>query len=291
MNNTLKLFFCGLIFANTAFAESGPIANPVPGGIVMVSLGDSTTAKPQVFYNDRKVMVVERNKQWQAIIGLPLEATPGLHLLNVSRDQADQQVIPFEVQDKSYQTQYITLADQRKVDPSEEDLARIEKESGEIMSALRAWSDVEKVDLSFQLPADGPLNKNFGLRRFFNQQPRKPHSGLDISASRGTPIKSPAAGKVVQTGEYFFNGNSVFIDHGQGLITMYCHLERIDVKPGQILDKGTVIGAVGSTGRATGPHLHWAVSLNDARVDPLLFFPQFNPLAEGQGKKLSMGGD
>ncbi|VAW79063.1 Peptidase, M23/M37 family, partial [hydrothermal vent metagenome] len=133
-------------------------------------------------------------------------------------------------------------------------------------------------NLRFVLPVHGPVSSPFGLRRYFNEQPRKPHSGLDLAAAEGTPIRAPAAGHISGTGDYFFNGNTVFIDHGQGLVTMYCHMSRIDVKPGQQVAAGETIGAVGQTGRVTGPHLHWGVSLNDARINPMLFLDEAPPV-------------
>jgi len=106
---------------------------------------------------------------------------------------------------------------------------------------------------------------------------RNPHAGLDFAVPAGTPIKTPAAGKVILIGNYFFNGNTVFVDHGQGFISMFCHMSKIDAKLGQQLARGDVVGQVGSTGRATGPHMHWNVSLNDARVDPAIFIGAFQP--------------
>ena len=152
-------------------------------------------------------------------------------------------------------------------------MERITRESKQIKSALRHWSQQDDVALAFEKPVEGPTSSPFGLRRFFNEQARNPHSGLDIAAPEGTPIRAPAPGTVIETGDFFFNGNTELLDHGQGLVTMYCHMNKIDVTPGQNVDSGEVLGEVGMTGRVTGPHLHWGVSLNDARIDPLLFLP------------------
>jgi murein DD-endopeptidase MepM/ murein hydrolase activator NlpD len=163
-------------------------------------------------------------------------------------------------------------------------MERITRESEQIKQALRHWSPEENVVIEFHKPVTGPTSSPFGLRRFFNEQARKPHSGLDIAAPEGTPIQSPAPGTVLDTGDFFFNGNTVLLDHGQGLVTMYCHMSKIDVAPGQTVNTGDKLGEIGMTGRVTGPHLHWGVSLNDARIDPLLFLPEAVP-ATGTSKE------
>ena len=157
------------------------------------------------------------------------------------------------------------------VNPEKRDMDRIIREKDRIGKALTHWSEKDEVPLLFRSPVDGVRSSSFGLRRFFNKQPRKPHSGMDIAAPEGATIVAPAPGRVIETGDFFFNGNTVFVDHGQGLITMYCHMQTIDVKPGQAVKAGELLGKVGMTGRVTGPHLHWGVSLNNARVDPALF--------------------
>jgi len=179
-----------------------------------------------------------------------------------------------EVQAKAYETQYLTIENTRQVNPDPADLERIDAERQRIEAALAGWRQADPLRQPFQLPVDGRRSSSFGSRRFFNGQPRRPHSGMDIAADEGTPIRSPAEGLVVEIGDYFFNGNTVFLDHGQGLVTMYCHLSRVEVRPGQALAAGEVLGRVGSTGRVTGPHLHWSVSLNRVMVDPALLLPE-----------------
>jgi murein DD-endopeptidase MepM/ murein hydrolase activator NlpD len=180
--------------------------------------------------------------------------------------------VQFEVKDKAYATQSLTV-EARKVNPLPEDLKRIESETERVQRALTTWRDSADVTLAFIAPIDGERSDSYGMRRIFNGEARKPHSGMDIPAPAGTAIRAPAAGIVLDAGEFFFNGNTVLIDHGQGLVTMYCHLSRIDVAAGQQIAAGATIGLVGATGRVTGPHLHFGVALNGAMVDPALFLP------------------
>ncbi len=253
---------------------------PVPGGIATIRLPDDVDPAT-VRYRERRVLVTRQDDRAIAVVGLALGAKTGTHYL-VARTHSDKPLkLSFQVSDKAYETQHITIKDKRKVNPEKRDLERIGREQKQIKAALRNWSDTDTVSLEFLKPVDGPTSSPFGLRRFFNEQPRKPHSGLDIAAPEGAPIRAPAPGTIINTGDYFFNGNTVFIDHGQGLVTMYCHMSRIDVETGQRVAAGEVIGAVGMTGRVTGPHLHWGVSLNDSRVDPLLFMTETETAATG----------
>lgn len=264
-----RLILLAACFAGAASGEA-PRESYVPGGVAIVPLGAHKEA-PAAFYDGTRVLVMREGERWRAIVGIPLEAAPGQHSVEMRHAERESTRLVFSVAEKEYPEQRITLADETKVTPPPETLERIEREQQEMRGYYAHWTPRDEVPLRFAWPVSGPLSSPFGLRRFFNDQPRAPHSGLDIAAPEGASVVAPAGGTVIATGDYYFNGNSVFIDHGQGLITMYCHLSRIDVKAGDELATGDLIGAVGKTGRATGPHLHWSVSLNAARVDPLLF--------------------
>lgn len=264
-----------LLITHTALAVELPMQQSVPGGVAILPITHATDEQPpQASYNDKPVMVIKNQQQWYAVVGIPLDAAPGQQQITVTLPDSSSATQPFTISDRAYETQRLTIKDTRKVEPNDQDMLRITQEKEQSSKALAHWNDALLTQsLQLELPVEGRLSSAFGLRRFFNDQPRAPHSGLDIAAPEGTPIKAPAAGRVILTGDFFFNGNSLYLDHGQGFVTMYCHMSRIDVKEGQELKQGEIIGAVGMTGRATGPHLHWGVSLNDARVNPSLFVP------------------
>ncbi len=279
----LCLLFIGFFGTKSLAAEVGtalvtqrlPHTAAVPGGVVILDIGPASDPAPEVYYRKKRVMVVQNNGQWQAVVGISLTAKPGQHQIQIKGQSTP---LPFQVNAKQYPEQYLTIKNKRKVNPNKTDMKRIQSERGRINAALRHWEPQAEIETHFSLPLKGRFSSPFGLRRFFNKQPRKPHSGIDIAAPKGTPIHAPAAGKIIERGEFFFNGKSVFIEHGQGLVTLYAHMSRIDVEPGQRVSRGEIIGAVGQTGRATGPHLHWGVSLNNARVDPALFFDDLKSL-------------
>ena len=254
----------------TAPAHALPRHDPVPGGVAVIALPAGFDAQGEARFAGRPVLTVQAADGWRAIVGLPLGQTPGPAAVHVRLADGRTQNVGFKVLGREYPVQRLTITDQDKVTPSPESLKRIEREQVEILAAFRHRS-VGAPLLAFAMPAAGPLSSNFGLKRVINGQPRSPHSGIDIAAPAGAPITAPAPGRVLRVGDYFFTGNTVFVDHGQGLVTLYCHLSRVAVREGQVLETGDAIGNVGSTGRATGPHLHWALSLNDARVDPRLF--------------------
>jgi len=252
-----------------ASARDWPQESRVPGGIAYVEIPGGATP-PVATVDGYRAAVVRRDDRWIAVVGIPLAATLGEHKVRVDGSQGRVDV-PFSVADKHYRTQHLTIKNQRQVEPNADDLRRIEAETARSDAALSKFTTAGTAAFQLLQPVAGVPSDSYGSRRYFNNQPRKPHSGMDIAAAKGTPIRAPAAGTVVESGDFFFNGNTLFIDHGYGLVTMYCHLDTIKVKTGQHVASGEIIGTVGSTGRVTGPHLHWGVALNRAMVDPALF--------------------
>jgi murein DD-endopeptidase MepM/ murein hydrolase activator NlpD len=259
------------LLAPAATAADLPRESRVPGGVALIDLGEAEASPGKVTFNGYGAPVLRAGSGWVAVVGIPLDAAPGPQSAQLQPAEGKARALEFEVTDKRYEEQRLNVSNKRHVDPSPEDLERIERESRRVEAALGHYSADRVPDLAMRTPVPGPRSSSFGLRRFFNDQPRKPHSGMDIAAPTGTPVLNPAPGRVLDTGDFFFNGNTVFVDHGEGVVTMYCHLSRIDVKPGDDVATGAVLGAVGATGRVTGPHLHWSIAVNRAMVDPALF--------------------
>lgn len=223
-------------------------------------------------WGEHDVPFVRRGDAWVTAIGVDLDAEPGEHdadiVLEFDDGSRQQRTTTLDVRAVSFPTTELTV-EPRYVELSPQDQARAARESGEIaevygtLTPAPYWSD------PFVVPVPGETGgRNFGHRRVFNGQPRAPHSGADLRAPTGTPIRASNRGRVTLAKNLFFSGNAVFVDHGLGVHSMYLHLSEIRVEPGEIVERGQVVGLAGATGRVTGPHLHWGARVLDARVDP-----------------------
>lgn len=282
----ILLLLTGLLSFGTLYAKL-PKEERVPGGVALVPLEIKDTEPPKVSLKGRQVAVVKnpsksaaKENPWIAIVGIPIKQLPGIVELTIEGKTTTQQV--FNITQQHYPTEYLTI---KPTAPStkppteadrlaEEKLAqRLAEERKILHAAYQSWDATQPATFQLAWPLKGRISGLYGARRVINDKPRQPHTGLDIAAPKGTPVKSSGKGKVINTGNYFFTGKTVVVDHGLGFKTIYCHLDQIKAKEGDQLKKGQILGTVGKTGRATGPHLHFGVSLNDQRVSPQLFLP------------------
>ena len=214
----------------------------------------------------------DRSGRWDALLGIDMRQDPGEYEVSVCLGKAEDPATrnltsPIRILPQTFGEERLTLPDS-KVHLSKENLERVKKERVQISSLWPAETPERLWEGPFLLPVEGRRGSPFGLKRWINGEPRSSHSGMDIKAPEGKPVQAANNGRVVLVGDFFFAGRAVFVDHGQGVYTMYFHLSQIDVEEGQKVAKGEVLGLVGMTGRATGPHLHWGVRLGGARVDP-----------------------
>jgi len=258
-----------LLMGISAAALSEPDHSPWPGGVGVIRIAGDT--RPEVMVNDKPALVLQSNGEWTAIIGIPLDHDSASPLMaTVTRPGTEPEQVAIDIRAADYRVQRLTV-DRKYVEPDKSSLDRIFTERKIIDKALTNWRADDLDDVMLRSPVPGTRSSSFGSRRIFNDQPRSPHKGMDISATSGTPILAPLDGVVSATGNFYFNGNTVILDHGQGYISLFCHLSEIDVESGQQIAVGALLGKVGATGRVTGAHLHFATYLNGTAVDPALF--------------------
>ena len=206
-----------------------------------------------------KYLTVEINESLYKLIPLPFEKQNDSIYVDGEKININQ---------KDFGESRITIENNSMVNLSKEDSDRAFKESKIIQKALNNYSKFLVPDLNFINPVEGIISSRYGKKRYINGEPRSPHLSLDIAAAEGTKIVSPSRGKVILVGDFFYAGNYIVIDHGFGLISSYSHLSSVLVDENELIEKGQKIGEVGSTGRVTGPHLHWTVYLNKVRINP-----------------------
>ena len=266
---SLLLLLPSLLLAFPALPAPDAAAD-APGRVARVRVGRADPP-PRAYLDGRRLMVRRERGEWVALVGIPLSAKAGTTLpVEVTYGDGRLEVRPVAVLDKKYLTQHLSvLADQADLPP--EQLARYEQEREHLAQVLRTFTEPGPAGLDMRQPVSGRRSGTFGLRRVINGAERNPHNGMDIAAPTGTPVAAARAGRVIDIGEYLFLGRTLVLDHGQGLLTLYCHLNAVHATPGEAVAAGATIGEVGTTGRVTGPHLHFSVYLNAASVDPAIF--------------------
>ncbi len=258
-----------------------------PGELVLLTIVSDvalSTLEVRAFDRTERVQALPptptRPHAWISVIGIDLDVRAGAHIVSVSVGRgADttmtQHTLP--VTARTFATRRLTV-DPDFVNPPASEAARIKRETAAIAAA---WQNAVRPDpvpfLSFVAPVPHKANSAFGKRSVFNGEVRNAHSGADFLSPAGTAIKSPAPGKVVLAEELYFSGGTVVVDHGLGIVSLFAHMSKIVATPGADVTQGEVLGLVGSTGRVTGPHLHWTVRVNGARVDPLSLLALMRP--------------
>ena len=261
-----------LLILSSSVIQALPEQALVPGGIALLQLPDYKQ-DTKVYFKNKRIAVFPYENTWIAMAGIGLSTKPGDYEFSIRRADGLNLNTKVTVNYKKYEEQHLTIKNKRKVNPDKNDSKRIATESKRKKKAKKLYSD-SSPDVDFIWPVTGRISSIFGLRRFFNEQERRPHSGLDIAAKEGTPIKATADGTVIDSGDFFFSGNMIYLDHGQGIISLYAHLSKLNVKPGDTVKQGDIIGEVGQTGRVTGPHLHFAIIANQALIDPVFMLPK-----------------
>ena len=245
----LSFLFAALVYSTN---QGSAVEIKIPNGSAVV-------------WQNKTVPTFRSGDSWVTILGVDLDTKPGEHHAKIVGGDGE---VTINVLAKKYPTEKVSV-DDRFVNLSKADLERSARETKEVGAIYQRITTGIVPDEAFSIPIQGDTSgTNFGERRVFNGQPRAPHSGADLKASTGTPVHATNRGRVVLAKNLFFTGNTVIVDHGLGIYSLYAHLSQIDVKDGEVVNNGQVVGLAGATGRVTAPHLHWGMRVQGARVDP-----------------------
>ena len=249
-------------------------ARSVQPGEVVVFTGSAEAPidafRARAFDHDIPTFRVDA-RTWQAVVGIDLDTPAASYPVSfVARSDGHEiaTAITLTVRRRVFATRTLRV-DEAFVNPPEPTLQRIASEATALTLVWKQSATSRLWGKAFVLPVPGRATGSFGTRSIFNGQPRQPHGGTDFLSPAGTPIGAPNSGRVVVARDLYFTGNTVVIDHGLGIFSLLAHLSVIDVNVGDSVTAGQIVGQVGATGRVTGPHLHWAVRIGSARVDPL----------------------
>jgi len=241
------------------------------GEVALLSIQKLGKVKPKVIWMGKKITLLSDNKNdaWEGFIGADLTTKPGRYNMEISPSGSNRpHAIPVSVLSRDYGIRRLTLP-KEMVELDSDTLKRVREES-KTVKELFISSDINPLWMGRWIrPVPGMIVGPFGRRSIINGMERSPHSGVDLKAAEGDPIKATNRGIVALVENLFFSGLSVVIDHGGGIQSMYFHLSKDLVKVGQLVEKGAIIGLAGSSGRVTGPHLHFGIRLNNERIDPI----------------------
>ena len=258
-----NIFILQLI--QVAHAETDQVIRQ--GGLYLEEITEKDS-QIHIMLDSNRLTTIEFNQKYYLLYGIPYNAKIGAHTVEITANN-QKRFIRMKLKSKKFDTQYIKISN-KYITPSANTLSRIEKERANISRAKEVWLN-SNPDIKFIKPVDGITTGTYGTKRFYNNEEGNYHNGLDIAAPTGTHILSPSSGKVILTGDYYYNGKFIYLDHGKGLKSIFIHLDKILVETGQIITKGEVIGEVGNSGASAGPHLHWSVMLNKTYIDPEIF--------------------
>ena len=253
------------LFDNCKF----PINSPYPGGVLSIDIKNTDFDRKKEINIEGLVSSICKHSLYQSKIFIPIPLDFKSKKIEIRQDGAV--LSSSKIVNKSYRESRITISNNDFVSPGEELQPRIKREYELSQAAKNTFTPIKLKDWAMIKPAKGQISSEFGVRRFINSQPRNRHSGMDIAAPEGTEVLAPLSGEVIIASNFFYKGNVIYINHGAGLVSSYSHLSKIEVKNGDKVKKGDLIGLIGQTGRVTGPHLHWEIYLMGIAINPEIF--------------------